>query len=67
MPIPDNIVRMQVEGYRAMSPEQKLRAVQGLLRSAWALVEAGVTLRSPGLSPEERTAATREVFRRGPA
>lgn len=58
---------MQVESYRAMSPERKLAAVQGMLRSAWALAEAGVLLRAPHLSPAERTKVTREVFRRGSA
>ncbi len=67
MRTPDHVLQLQVEGYRAMTPEQKLAAVQSMLRLAWALVESGVDHRNPHLSPEERTAATREVFRRGSA
>jgi hypothetical protein len=67
MQTPDHVLQMQVEGYRRMTPDQKLAALQGMLRFGWSLVEAGVAHRQPDLTPELRIAAVREVFRRGPA
>lgn len=49
---------------RRMTPDQKLATLQSLLRTAWALTEAGIALRHPSLTPAEVHAAAREAFRR---
>ena len=53
---------VELEILRRMTPAQKLRSVDALLRSAWALTEAGIVLRTPGLSAEALAASTREAF-----
>ena len=49
-----DIERLQVEGWRRMSPEQKAAIVSGLTQAAFDLACAGVRQRHPHASPREQ-------------
>jgi len=48
------IERLQVDGWRAMTPVQKAEIVSGLTQSAYELARAGVRARYPTASPREQ-------------
>jgi hypothetical protein len=50
---PLEIERLQIEGWRRMSSEQKAAIISGLTRAAFDLAFAGVRHRHPGASPRE--------------
>ena len=47
---------------RRLSPEQKLRALETLRRTAWLLVEAGVRARQPDFTSAQVQAEVRRVM-----
>lgn len=47
---------------RAMSPEQKLRTLDALRRSALLLAAAGIRMRQPELSPDQVERAARRML-----
>jgi hypothetical protein len=51
---PHEIERLQLEGWRAMSPAQKAEIITGLTQSAFELARAGVRHRYPDASPREQ-------------
>ncbi len=53
MPVPETILQMQVEGYRAMSPAKKLAIAWGLRQFAWETKAAALRLGNPQLSEAE--------------
>jgi hypothetical protein len=63
----DEVLRLQVEVFRRMTPEQKLGAVYALQWSAWAFRAAGIALRRPELPVELPGAASRDAFLHGSA
>lgn len=52
----------QIRAYRAMTPEQKLRASSDLYWAAWRLKEAAVRQQHPDWSDEQVTAEVRRLF-----
>jgi hypothetical protein len=50
---PLDVERLQVEGWRRMSPAQKAAVVSGLTQAAYDVALAGVRHRYPGASPRE--------------
>lgn len=62
MEIPDMIDHERdIEILRAMTPEQKLVVMRGLIREAYALKEAGVRALHPELTDDEVRARTRDA------
>ena len=51
---PADIERRQIEGWRCMSPADKLAMVTGLTETVHALALAGVRARHPAASPREQ-------------
>ncbi|MGQ0648048.1 MAG: hypothetical protein ACT4P7_10785 [Gemmatimonadaceae bacterium] len=52
---------------RQMSPEQKLRTLDALRRTASLLAEAGVRMRQPDLPPDEVRREARRILGLGPS
>lgn len=53
MPVPETILQLQVEGYRAMSPSTKLAIAWGLRQFAWETKAAALRFGNPQLSEVE--------------
>lgn len=51
---PSEIERLQIEGWRRMSSEQKAAIVSGLTQAAFDVSLAGVRQRHPNASPREQ-------------
>ena len=54
--------RRQIEIYRGMSPQDKLRAFQRLYWQAWAVKKAGLKMNHPDWSEEQLEAKVRQIF-----
>jgi hypothetical protein len=50
---PEHVLRLQIEMWRRMSPEEKLQLVSGLTRASSELCLAGIRLRNPGASERD--------------
>jgi len=48
------IERMQIDGWRRMSPAEKAAIVSGLTQAVYDLARAGIRLRHPDASPREQ-------------
>ena len=59
--------RIQIEGYRAMTPGRKLELAAGLRQFAWEIKASGLRRSHPEWSEAEVQAAVREIFRRAAA
>jgi hypothetical protein len=57
------VAALQVQRYRAMSFEDKLRLADGMWRLAWELTCAGVRHRQPDLDASAVHAAARAILR----
>lgn len=60
--MPD-VAALQVERYRAMAPEDKLRLADEMWRLSWELTCAGVRHRQPMLDARGVAAAARAIWR----
>lgn len=49
-----DIERLQIEGWRQMSPADKAAIVSGLTQAVYDLTRAGIRLRHPDASPREQ-------------
>jgi hypothetical protein len=50
-----DVERLQVEGWRRMSPDDKARAIAGLTQTVYELAVAGVRARYPDATPHEQS------------
>lgn len=57
----DRLSEREVELLRRMTPERKLAVLRGLIRSAYALKEAGIRAANPELPEEEVRRRAREL------
>lgn len=57
------VAELQVQRYRAMSPDEKLGCADALWDLAWDAVKAGVRMRHPEYDEMAVKAAAREIFR----
>ena len=61
------VARVQVDAFRALSVEDRLRVAESLRTFAWQLKAAVIAQRHPELSDAEVAARVRDAFARGRA
>lgn len=59
----NTVLDQELDRLRAMTAAEKIAVMNSLWRQAWALKAAGIRALHPDWTPDQVTAAVREIFR----